>query len=663
MAPTPAPHRFAPTAAWPGVAAAVLVTLAAAACTRWPVPTALVERLLAERIQRSVRFEGEATFCLCPRPTLFADAIEVGAPDWSGQPRFARLRDVEASVRPLSLLRDPPQIASLRIGQGEVVLERAADGRASWQLPPKPGAPADAPASVPVIERLEALDLTWRWIDAAHSTDLRGTLVIVDGLGLTGPDAAATEPRLDLAARGTVRALPSVLSAHGGSMRRGAAGAYPIAVRGRVGEGRIDFDGSVDTLASLGGLRGEVALSGPALAALGELVGAVLPRTPPFRLEGRIARVDERWTLAISKTRIGESDLRGDVEFVAASDSAPARLQGRLDSTRMRIGDLGRSVGFGEPQGRRGRVLPNARLDLPSLGNMDARLMIGIARLELGAGIAPVTDLAAALRLEKGVLTIGELAAGVAGGRIAGALQIDATGRPGRVKADLTMREVALERWLPRLRGEPPIAARLNAELAVEGRGDSIAEVLAHADGRARFALGPGRASRLLLELAGLDIAESLAALVGGDRAIRLDCGLAELAIERGVVRPRVMFVDTRDTLLTAQGDLNLADERISMRLRAAPRDASPLTLRAPIDIAGTFADPSVSIDRTRVAGTVIASLVLGTLVTPIAALLPLLDFGEGDPPSPCSTRYRDATAPRPAATTSPPGAARGPRQ
>ncbi|RPH45287.1 MAG: AsmA family protein, partial [Burkholderiales bacterium] len=390
-----------------------------------------------------------------------------------------------------------------------------------------------------------------------------------------------------------------------------------------------------------------------ALSALGAMFGAVLPRTPPFRLDGRVTHGDGRWALTIERARIGGSDLRGDVTFVPAGDDTPARLDGSLESSRMRIADLGRSVGFGEPGRRRGRVLPDVRLDLPSLRDMEATLAIAIARLELGGGTAPVTGLAASLELDGGVLAIGELGATVAGGRLAGSVRVDATATPGRVKAALSLRQVALERWLPPVRGEPPVAARMNAELAIEGRGDSVAQVLGRAEGRARIALGAGRASRLVLELAGLDIAESLAVLVGGDRAIRLDCGLAELAIERGVARPKVLFVDTRDTLLTGQGEVDLGDERIAMRLRAAPRDASPLTLRAPIDVAGTFADPSLSIDRSRVAGTVIASVVLGTLLTPIAALLPLLDFGEGDPPSPCRARYG---AGRPSGSEAPSG-------
>ncbi len=642
---------------------AAIAVIAAAACTRWPVPGALVQRLAAERLQRTVTISEDATFCLCPRPTLTAAAIEVGPPPWSDASHFARAADVAVRLGLASLLGGRLHVVDATIGRGDVALERRADGSASWQLPPGRD-PRDERGDPPRIDRLEVRELAWRFVDPSLRADLSGTLSLVDGADRAAADDPAQRPRLALQAGGTLRGLPVDARVEGGGVLPGDTGT-PRALKARatVGEGRLRFDGEADALASLQGLRGEYRVSGPALAALGSLFGAVLPRTPAFRIDGRLRRVGERWELAIARATVGGSDLRGDVRFTPARGEASARLDGALESTRMRIVDLGRSVGFGEKgPARSGRVLPDVSLDLPSLRDMDAKVGLRVARLELGAGTAPITDLAVAVRLENAVLALGELEASVAGGRLDGDVRIDATDRPGRVRASLRVRQVELAKWLPKLRGEPPIASRLNAELTVRGRGDSVADVLARADGRARLALGPGEASRLLLEAAGLDVAEALAVLSTRDRSVRLDCGLADVAIERGVMTPQVMFVDTRDTILTAQGTVDLGRERLAMRIRAAPRDFSPLTLRSPIDVGGSFADPAVSVDRTRIAGTVIASVVLGAVVTPIAALLPLLDFGEGDPPSPCTDRYgpgskRDAANPPapPSPSTAPP--------
>lgn len=655
------------------------VVLAAIACLRWPLPAGFAEAWLSDRIGRTVRIEGDASFCLCPRPSLRVAQLEIGPPDWSDAERFVVARDVDLVLGAGLLVGRPIRVVSLAVGSGDVLLERTAAGRASWHLRPR-GSETDAPATPPAIGRLEARDLRFRILDEARRIDLRGSLSLVDdadrpvGAGsepgnvpgnVPGsepgsepgsksgsgpgsepgrePGSADRSARLTAQARGTMRGLPTTVSIEGGErLTGGPADRRAVRLRARVGDGRLAFEGHADALASLSGLEGRVRVRGPALAAVGALFGAVLPRTPPFRLEGVLKHAEARWELDLERGRVGGSDLRGQVVFRPGSTDRPARLDGRLRSDRMRIADLGRSVGFGEQRGRRDRMLPDVSLDLPRLRDMDAELELGIAKLELGS-VAPITDLAARLRLERGVLALGRIEAGVAGGRLGGDLRIDATERPGRLDGSLRIRQVALQRWLPPLRGQPPLSSRLNADLTLTGRGESVAAVLGRADGRLRVALGPGEASRLMLEVAGLDIAETLFALAAGDRRVRLDCGLADIAIARGVATPKVMIVDTHDTVLSAEGTADLRAERLALRVRAAPRDVSPLTVRSPIDIGGTFADPTVAVDRSRIVGTVLASVVLGALVAPVAAVLPLLDFGEGDPPSPCTDRYAAA--------------------
>jgi hypothetical protein len=58
-----------------------------------------------------------------------------------------------------------------------------------------------------------------------------------------------------------------------------------------------------------------------------------------------------------------------------------------------------------------------------------------------------------------------------------------------------------------------------------------------------------------------------------------------------------------------------------------APKDFSLLTLRAPLHIRGSFAKPSVSVEKAPVGLKLGSALLLG-LINPLAALLPLLDVG-----------------------------------
>lgn len=634
-------HRWRRWIGWVTVAVGLVVLVA---FVRWPIPAGFAGRLLGDRLQREVTVAG-GWFRLAPWPSLQVDEITIGPPADLDADRFATARDVGLTLGWRTLSGGRLHLRSLSIGQADVLLARAADGRATWSLPADDAREGRHDAATrgsawPRIGRVDIGGVDWRLRDAVSEADLRGTMT-----WRTSRDTDAVALRID--ARGQVRDQPATIALR--SDRAGVGEPVPLVADLRIGAARASFDGVVGDPAALDGLDGALRVRGASLGAVGAWVGVLLPATPSFTLDGRLRRHGPRWTVTVEAARIGASDLRGEVAYEAAEGGSAPTLRGELASDRMRLVDLGRSVGFGTGPGRRDRVLPDVSLDLPSLQGMEAAVRLAFARLEL-PGLAPARDVAVRLRLAEGVLALGELRAQLADGRLEGDLQLDGRREPGSLKLRLVTRGVALERWLPELKGSPALAARLNGELVIAGRGDSVADVLAAADGHLRLAVGPGTASGLLVELAGLDVAESLVALAGPGQRVRLDCAIANLRIERGVARPDPLVIDTHDSLIAAHGTIDLRTERMDLTLRTSPRDASPVTVRAPIRVQGTFADPAVGVDRAQVAGTVVASVLLGALVTPLAALLPLLDFGDGDTPSPCRDRLAIPSKPPAAA-------------
>lgn len=97
-----------------------------------------------------------------------------------------------------------------------------------------------------------------------------------------------------------------------------------------------------------------------------------------------------------------------------------------------------------------------------------------------------------------------------------------------------------------------------------------------------------GRFSHLLVELIGLDIAESLGFLVEGDRTMPIRCIVADFAADKGVFNARTLVFDTTDTNVVGSGRINMKDETLDLRLWAYPKDFSPLTLRTPISVQGS---------------------------------------------------------------------------
>ena len=424
-------------------------------------------------------------------------------------------------------------------------------------------------------------------------------------------------------------------------LRRSAdAPPVPLRLALQVGRARLAFDGAVSDLLGQRGLLGSYEISGPSLAAVGQPLRLTLPTTAPFAARGRLAHDAGLWSTVLSSISVGSSRLAGAFQVrqpgVGAGTGVPL-LAGRLHGPVLVLQDLGPAVGVPLP-GEAGarppgaRVLPNRPLDLPSLRAMDANVLLAIDRLDPGSALLQsVQPLRGQLLLHAGVLSLQGLDARLAQGRIAGWVQVDARHSPAQWSTDLRVAGLDIAQWIRPLRrasGPPYASGRLGGRLVLQGRGRSTAELLASADGQALLHWTRGSVSHLVVEAAGLDLAEALGVLLRGDKALAVTCGVADLQLRQGLVRPRLALVDTPDSLLRLEGTVSLASERLALVARVEPKDWSPLTLRTPLHIDGTLGQPLVSLEKGPLARRVLPAALLA-LAAPLAALLPLFDAGE----------------------------------
>jgi uncharacterized protein involved in outer membrane biogenesis len=141
--------------------------------------------------------------------------------------------------------------------------------------------------------------------------------------------------------------------------------------------------------------------------------------------------------------------------------------------------------------------------------------------------------------------------------------------------------------------------------------------------------MGKGRISNLVMELAGLDIAEALKFLVEGDRQIPIRCAFGDFDVANGLMTTKSLAFDTTDTIILGEGTISLKDETLRLKLRPRPKDRSFLVFRSPLIVEGTFKQPRFHPDYARVTLRGALALVLGNIAPP-AALLATLELGPG---------------------------------
>ncbi len=670
-------------AAWPlGILAAVLAGLGLAEWAGWPFLRGPLERQLQQRLQREVRVGEDFSLRLLGSIRLATDRLRIGPPqDAQAHPGLdgplmdaagVRLEVPYATVRRLmdeSTRHDPMHIRVLRFERGELLLKRLADGRANWTFgPPKPEAQASQ-FSLPRFDELVLASGRVVWNDAVTRSAMDAAVRTAEG-----EQAGSAPGALVIEGRGRHEDRPLEFRATSSGVlplvARDESVRVPVTIDIRAPDVRLTFEGTGTDLIGLHALDGQAMVKGVSLSRVGDAVGATLPTTSPFELHGRLGKAGEQWTLRDASLAVGDSRLGGDFRF-DRSQRVPL-LAGNLTGTRLVLADLLPAFGAAReapanPRLPAGRVLPQREFDVPSLRAMNADVKVRLQRVELGSLFArPLAPLQGDLRLQGGVLRLSNLLARAAGGEVQGGIGLDGMQSPPRWDADLRWAGIELDQWLsPRnpkaaSEGKPGyLGGRLGGHAKLQSRGDSTARMIGSLNGSIQAWIRNGSISHLVVEGAGIDIAEALGILVSGDERLPMHCAALKLQAGDGILVPEVGLVDTGDSTLFVTGTVSLVDERMDLKLITKPKDMSPVTLRSPVTVQGTFAAPKVGVDAKQLASKVGLAAVLAA-IHPLASLVALFDPGDKQGSGGCERtlrQLRDADGP--------PGArqARTPRQ
>ena len=652
------------------VLAALLAALAIGESLGWPFLAAPLQRLLSEKLNRRVSFSSAAqsgapevkkakpfSIRFIGGLTVHAPQLDIAAPAWSAAPYMLSGSDVTLALRYSDLwraVRDQPlRIHRLQASTLDGDVERLADGRASWQFgenqtPPPPTSDAASSKQLPSFGSLQVANGLIRYKDAPLTADVEVRLSLANGASVVETRPVSTDNRvavpgdasnvLQVNATGRYRNLPLKIDMTSTDVLPWTSGdeaavSVPLTLNVTAGRASLVFKGSATDASHLGGFTGRFTVIGPSLAAVGDPLGVTLPTTSAFRTDGAIVRRGDTWYVVIDDATVGASKLNGAFTYEAGR-STPL-LSGRLGGKRLLLTDLGPTIGVTPvAASKKGMVLPDRPFDLKALRSMDANVLIDMGELDLNSRLLePLRPLHTHLRVSGGVLTLSDLDARTGQGELKGDVALDGRKDHAIWNVNLRWTGVQLERWIKQARANnaPPfISGRLSGTTKLEGRGRSTAEILGSLKGKFRTELGGGAISHLGVELAGIDVAESLGVFFKGDDALPVRCAVADLVADGGTFRPRVMVVDTDDSAIWLDGSLSLATEALDLKATVMPKDFSLLTLRTPLRVRGTFGAPQVSIDKGSL-GRTLASAFLLALINPVAALIPLVDTGDAE--------------------------------
>nr|WP_235893521.1 AsmA family protein [Lysobacter lacus] len=594
-----------------------------------------IEKYVHAKTGRTLHIDGNLAVDPGWVPTITAERVTFSNAGWAKRPLMAKTDKVTLRVELEPLFKHQVRIPSIQLDKPVLNLETGTRG-GNWAF----GDPNSHG------------DVQFRnlWINDGHFEflePLKHTDISVQVASDAAKNASAAPP---ITAKGSGHWRGNAFTLEGRAesplQLKSRDTPYHVDVHASAGRTHAHARGTLLDPLQLRDFNLQLALNGQNLEDLFPLLGIAAPPTPPYSLDGRLTRgidgAKTSWHYDNFKGRVGDSDLGGDATFVTGGKRP--FLRGRFVSRRLDLDDLAGFIG-GAPQAgggettnpelaakaaqnaARSRVFPDEPYKLDKLRAMDADVTLRATRIN--APSLPLDDMDAHLKLEGGVLRLEPLNFGVAGGDIRSVIRMDGRESPIRTKAQISARGLNLGQLLPRSELVKEAVGKVGGQVTLAGTGNSIAGILGTSNGTVGIGMGRGHIGNLVMELAGLDVQESLKFMLTKDRQIPVRCAFGDFAVHNGVMTSRALAFDTTDTIIIGEGDISLRDETLNLKLRPRPKDRSLFSFRSPLYLTGTFRKPAFHPDMKRVGLRAALAVALGSIAPP-AALLATLELGGG---------------------------------
>lgn len=416
---------------------------------------------------------------------------------------------------------------------------------------------------------------------------------------------------------------------------------WPIDLRVQNGPTRVTLVGTLQNPLQFAGADLRLDLQGPDMTLLQPLIGVPIPATPPYRVTGRFDFAEGRFRLRGMEGRIGRSDINGDIAVAPGAERPDVVAD--LHSRRVDLDDL---AGFiGSQPGRAGtpgqtpqqraavaraeaspRLLPTTPINLPRLRAADIHLKYKGARID---NAAPLERLDVVLDIVDGVIHAHPLRFGIGTGGFVGDIRLTPRDDQAfRAEAKIDIQGIDVTKLLAPtgFRGQ----GRLGGYARVDATGRSLSDLLGRGDGELTAVVIGGDLSAILVDLSGLQFGRALLSALGVPSRATLRCFVGDFQLRRGQLNTRTFVVDTDSSVINGQGSVDLARERIDLRLRTEAKKVAIGSLPTSIGISGSLKDPGISPDIGELAARGGAAVGLGLLFPPLA-LLPGISFGAED--------------------------------
>jgi AsmA family protein len=627
------------------------VVVGAAACAIWfgggPALAWVLQHPVSTAIGREIRIAGPLVIEWGAPTRIVVEDIHVANASWGSQPEMFRAKRLEIAIFVRSLVFGPTRIPAIALDGAKLLLETSDHGEANWHFAPAAAAPKKR-TEFPDVRRLTVKGSEIAYRNA--TTGALSTLTMDDAqLEQKAGDGDNPTGGLKIALAGSFQGRKLQLAGDVGSIAelRNPTKPYPVALQGGLADSKLTVEGTIGEPLDFTGVDLRLSLEGRKLQEIADILGVPFPALPDFRGTTKLTGGNGDWHLDALTLKTGASDLAGGLKI--DTNAKVPQVTAQLTSNMIDLADFKGVVGAKpahsstqKPQpDDKSHLLPDTPLSVQKLPGLNAELNFDGARIKSVGGV-PFERVSLGLQLKDGVLIVKPLRFRTANGDIDLNLRFTpfTAKSPPRLGGEIDVRKVDLHKLLQNQGSDMArkTSGTVGGFIKLDTNGVSLHQLLARMNGDAGFFMENGSVSDLLQQLAPIDVLGALGVYAAGDKPVPINCLVARFALRDGKATASTLLVDTEDTQIAGEGDIDFASEGLSLSFKPRNKSFTVVSLRTPVDVGGTLAKPEFDVKTGELIARLGAATGLGVLFPP-AALLPLIDTGLGEHNA-CSAAY-----------------------
>jgi len=301
---------------WPFVLGALSLLVAGLILAfRWDWLIPLIEPRASAALGRSVKI-AHLHVSLGRVTHIVLDGVTIANPaGWPGDGDFATAEHLVLDVDAEKLIRTRQvSVPTIALERPVVDAQQLADGNANWKLGGGSSGGGGG-GSTPQIGKLVIDDGSVHVRSAPLNADFQ--VAVATKAGSDGKD------QIVATAKGTYAKQPITAEFTGGALLslEDKTEPYPIDLRLKNGPTSASAVGTVDNPLAFSGANVKLEFAGPDMSLLLPLTGIAIPKTPPYRVAGKLDYGDGVVSFENLAGKVGTSDLEGSLKV----DTKPQR--------------------------------------------------------------------------------------------------------------------------------------------------------------------------------------------------------------------------------------------------------------------------------------------------------------------------------------------------